>query len=609
MTELETIQHKKTKRKYTKKHPNKIYPLVPFIDEEATITQLGYSSTSVSPGGNKRVVCHCEICGKEIIRARGKIKLPIKCINCAHTIPDDLKKRYPLVDYIDEAATIARFGYSSTLVGLHSPRHVISHCEICGVEVCRSRYATYPPIKCYNCSRTKRTYENPIPFVDDAATFEKFGYTISNLTRFSERPVIGICSMCKKQFKIAMCSVREEQLCRSCINIRRWEHTSKPREKDGSRHLNETETLGQHGYSAIALSPKSEKKVIVTCPKCNVTYSRSRRYIYDDWCCTLCARQRIDYKALRKKAKQTMIERYPDGLPPKHFGKVVSNLAEYLENILDRKLIKEKLLGNGGVKRIDLYDEKSQVGIEYNGLHWHHENSPEPRPRSYHYQKMRAANAQGIRLVTIFEDEYLQHEDAVKARLLSILGNNTESIGARECKVKEVEVAKAKEFLNTYHIQGAGLSVLCAFGLYHDDELIGLISGGKHHRQGHNDCLVLTRLCFAGTKKVVGGSERLFKYLKNYAVKNGFKYIITWSDNRWTKGNVYERLGMINVADLPPDYSYVKMQCPRERVSKQSQKKSSTGCPPDITERDWALQHGLSRIWDCGHKRWEFLLS
>jgi hypothetical protein len=48
------------------------------------------------------------------------------------------------------------------------------------------------------------------------------------------------------------------------------------------------------------------------------------------------------------------------------------------------------------------------------------------------------------------------------------------------------------------------------------------------------------------------------------------------------------------------------MSYPKERISKQSQMKCNTGCPKDISEKEWALQNGLSRIWDCGKVRWVF---
>ncbi len=35
-------------------------------------------------------------------------------------------------------------------------------------------------------------------------------------------------------------------------------------------------------------------------------------------------------------------------------------------------------------------------------------------------------------------------------------------------------------------------------------------------------------------------------------------------------------------------------------------KKSNTGCPEDKTEKEWCLENGYVRIWDCGKKRWSY---
>jgi len=64
-------------------------------------------------------------------------------------------------------------------------------------------------------------------------------------------------------------------------------------------------------------------------------------------------------------------------------------------------------------------------------------------------------------------------------------------------------------------------------------------------------------------------------------------------------------LGFTLSAELPPDYCYVDLsKTKRNRISKQSQKKSRTNCPAGITEREWAVKQGLGRIWDCGKKKW-----
>jgi hypothetical protein len=279
-------------------------------------------------------------------------------------------------------------------------------------------------------------------------------------------------------------------------------------------------------------------------------------------------------------------------------------LGEYLEGILGRPLSREKALKNG--QRLDLFDSLTNTGIEYCGLFWHNEHSLTPRGKYYHVDKMKAAQKEGYRLITIFEDEYLTREDAVKNRLLVILKNKRMVIPARKCILSTVEMIVAKKFLDKHHTQGSPAVFKYAFGLFYAENLVGLILGGVHHRQGHKSILVLSRLCFAPQIHITGGSQRLFKRLCDQGKLDGYSRLITWADKRWTDGAVYSRLGMTLTANLLPDYSYVKTAKPRERFSKQSQKKSRTGCPPEMTEKDWALQRGFSRIWDCGHQRWEY---
>ena len=98
-------------------------------------------------------------------------------------------------------------------------------------------------------------------------------------------------------------------------------------------------------------------------------------------------------------------------------------------------------------------------------------------------------------------------------------------------------------------------------------------------------------------------------YIATYTIQNNqtdnkIKEIISWSDNRWSVGSVYRKLGFVLAEELKPDYSYVDLKRPHRRISKQSQQKKKTGCPQGMTELEWANQRGLSRIWDCGKKRW-----
>jgi hypothetical protein len=138
---------------------------------------------------------------------------------------------------------------------------------------------------------------------------------------------------------------------------------------------------------------------------------------------------------------------------------------------------------------------------------------------------------------------------------------------------------------------------------------VGILSLGHHPRKKNDQTIVLDRLCFQNGVQVIGGATKLFAAGKKWAVENQYKKIITWSDNRWSAGSIYPIMGFILEKELPPDYSYVDFLKPHHRISKQSQKKSLTGCPPEITEYDWSKMRGLARIWDCGKKRWVIQLQ
>lgn len=259
-------------------------------------------------------------------------------------------------------------------------------------------------------------------------------------------------------------------------------------------------------------------------------------------------------------------------------------------------------------KEIDIFIPSLNLGIEYCGLYWHTE--AQEKHRTYHYDKMKSCEEQGVRLITIFEDEWTNRQTQVKNFLKSVLGIHSKKVYARKCSIKQVDKNTAKSFLESNHIQGKTI-FLVAFGIFFDNELLGLVTGNKHHRQGHQNKFVLNRLVFKDEVQVVGGSSRLLKHLIEYAKQNNYEKLISWSDNRWSQGNVYKKVGFDLIEDLGPDYSYVTPELTRQ--SKQSNKKKlliKKGADGDMsmTEKELALTLGYSRIWDCGKKNWQIVL-
>jgi GNAT superfamily N-acetyltransferase len=344
------------------------------------------------------------------------------------------------------------------------------------------------------------------------------------------------------------------------------------------------ETKAQFGYDVTKRMATSSRPVVCRCAECGSTFVRSRNLLAAPLHCSRCTYRHGAYAISRAEL----------------------TLVELIYSWLKETPVQQKRVGDR--KSLDIYIESRKVAIEYCGLYWHRER--EHKGKTYytqwrHHTKLQLCAQQGMRLITIFEDEWLHRKSQVINFLQSVLGVYEKKVGARICNVVRVTTLDAQRFMADYHIQGAGPKPLASFGLQYQDELVGVLILNRHHRQGQEGCVVLGRLCFKSGYQVVGGASRLLSAAKAWAQRQQcYTKMVSWSDSRWSQGRVYEQMGFRLDAELPPDYSYVRVSAVGVRYSKQSQRKKATQCPPELTEKAWAEQRGLARIWDCGHKRW-----
>ena len=249
---------------------------------------------------------------------------------------------------------------------------------------------------------------------------------------------------------------------------------------------------------------------------------------------------------------------------------------------------------------LDIYIPEKKLAIEYNGLRWHSEQFKEDR--NYHLTKTELCEKQGIRLIHIFEDEWLEHEDIVKSKLRHILGcnGNLPKVFARKCNIKEISKKESEEFLYNNHIQGSCNSTIY-LGCFYNKQLVSVMSF-KCEKKNSNKW-ELTRFVTDIQKQCVGVGGKLFKYfVRNYNPTE----IKSFADRRWTLDkdcNLYTKIGFKLDKILKPDYKYT-IENINKRFHKFNFRKQilhrKYGFPLTMTESEMCNKIKAHKIWDCG---------
>jgi hypothetical protein len=271
-------------------------------------------------------------------------------------------------------------------------------------------------------------------------------------------------------------------------------------------------------------------------------------------------------------------------------------LYEYIVSIYGGEVIQSHRDG----LEIDIYLPELNIGFEFNGLYWHSEKY---KDRNYHLNKTKYFQDKGIRIVHIWEDDWVNKQDILKSQISNILGLTDRRIFARKCKVIVVDVRHCLKFLDENHIQGSDKSTI-KMGLEYEGELVSIMTFNK--LEGRKKMLDgewnLSRFCNKLGYSVVGGASKLLSYfVKEYGVTR----IVSYADRDWSVGNLYEVLGFTLVDESSPDYKYV---VDGVRRHKQNYKKSNLGIQGQkITEKQHMTSLGYHRIWDCGKIKYEII--
>ena len=251
---------------------------------------------------------------------------------------------------------------------------------------------------------------------------------------------------------------------------------------------------------------------------------------------------------------------------------------------------------------IDIFIPAAKVALEYCGLYWHSEIGG-GKNRRYHREKYDRCLQEGIRLITIFEDEYLDRPEVVLSRIGHAVGITEKTIYARKCKVFRIENSEANAFYDSFHLQGKTRSKY-SWGLFHNKELISCLSLGslsRRHVKGDKNIVELKRMSSLPGFNIVGGFGKLFSAAKIESYQNKIQGIKSYCDMRY--GNpfktIYDVLGFKLAAETKYTPHYVKGE---KRFRNQSLAKTKEERKTGLTEWELRQDQGYDRIWDCGHR-------
>jgi len=333
-------------------------------------------------------------------------------------------------------------------------------------------------------------------------------------------------------------------------------------------HSDLTAKILERGYTILDCPElvAHQTPVLVKCSNGHAYHTSKRKMIVDQNGCPLCAKSQQSSAGERE-------------------------VSAFLKS-LDYEVQDQGRLGKYS---FDILIPTAKVAIEYHGLYYHSEAIHDA---GYHLRKFETARGAGYHLFQFWEDEWQGSKPIVKSTLLVKLRHpSVTSLDARKCQIGRVCKEEALEFLKDNHLMGPA-PMSTAIGLKYGGHLIQLMTFAEHHRKQGEPQTVISRLCTKQMVVVRGGTSRLLA-----AIPDSAKPIYTWSDNRFSEGRVYEKMGFSEVAHLKPDYQYVKGST---RYSKQSMRKTAAerASTDGKTESELRFEQGYHRIWDAGKIKW-----
>ncbi|RTK94011.1 hypothetical protein EKI60_04625 [Candidatus Saccharibacteria bacterium] len=269
-----------------------------------------------------------------------------------------------------------------------------------------------------------------------------------------------------------------------------------------------------------------------------------------------------------------------------------NSLADFISRFIDIERSNRSIIAP---YELDIFIPSMNMAVEYNGLYWHSEKF---KHRNYHYDKYIACKEKGIRLIQIWEDDWILKRPVVEKMVLNRLGlSDTGTVYARKTTVdKEVSLGEAKKILTENHIQGF-TTASYRYGLRDSDgTLVAVLLMKRLSGEVKWDLVRYATSC-----NVPGGFSKLLKAFRS----DHDGAIKTFADISISNGHLYRMTGFREIEVLAPDYHYVKpttlvrehkFRYRKERFKLRDDLEYVEG----LTESELASLNGLYKVYDAG---------
>ena len=209
----------------------------------------------------------------------------------------------------------------------------------------------------------------------------------------------------------------------------------------------------------------------------------------------------------------------------------------------------------------------------------------------------------GIKLISIWADDWDFKKDIVKSIILNSLNLTQNKLNARDCQIKEISYKDSKLFLEKNHIQGNCMSSI-RVGLFYNNELVSLMTFGKRKINKKEMCLELLRYCSKLNTSIRGGASKLFNYfLKTY---NPSDKIISYASCDISDGSLYKILGFKEIGHTGLNYWWADDKR-HHRSNFMKYKLVEQGFDPNKKATQIMKERKFRKIYGTGNIKYEYI--